>query len=184
LRVFVAIDLEPELKKALQDLVMRLKKTGADVRWVNFSGMHLTLKFVGEIAEGDLPAVQTVLRDLTRECAGFPLALRGTGTFPESRSPRVLWVGVKEEPGLMALAEEIEKRLAAEGFPPENRPFHPHLTLGRVKSASGIQATLRELEKYREAPLGEMAARKVTLFESVLKPEGAEYRVVSEFELR
>ncbi len=184
MRTFVAIDLEPELKKSLQDLVLKLKKTGADVRWVNFPGMHLTLKFLGEIEGGRVAAVEAALRKAASGFSKFALALRGTGTFPEGRNPRVLWVGIKDEPGLMALADEIEKRLEAEGFPRETRPFHPHLTIGRVKSPSGIQAAVRELERYRETSFGEMAAEKVALFESILNPQGAEYRVVSEFGLR
>jgi 2'-5' RNA ligase len=184
MRTFVAIDLDPELKKALQDLVLKLKKTGADVRWVNFHGMHLTLKFLGEVEQDSVPAVENVLRTAASGHARFPFVLEGTGTFPEGKSPRVLWVGVRKEPVLLDLQFEIEAGLEKEGYPSEERAFHPHLTLGRVKSSLRVREAVAELAKYREAPLGEMTARKVTLFQSILKPEGAEYRVVSEYELR
>jgi 2'-5' RNA ligase len=183
LRTFVAIDLDPKLKKVLQDLIMKLKKTGADVRWVGFPGMHLTLKFLGEVEEESLPVIGRVLKEAVGGHSQLPLVLQGTGSFPGGRNPRVLWVGVREEPGLMALEREIEKGLESEGYPSETRPFRPHLTLGRVKGPARIQAALLELERDRETLFGEMAVRKVTLFESLLGPGGAEYRTLSEFEL-
>jgi len=183
MRTFIAVDLDPELKKALQDVILKLKKTGADVRWVNFQGMHLTLKFLGEVGQDKLAAVESVLRAAAASNSRFPLVLKGTGTFPHGKSPRVIWAGIDEHPALLALQKTLEDELEREGFPREEREFHPHLTLGRVKGQSGVRDALLELDKYREIPFGEMTARKVTLFESVLKPEGAEYRAVSEFEL-
>jgi 2'-5' RNA ligase len=183
MRTFIAIDLDPELKRTLQDLILKLKRTEADVRWVNSQGMHLTLKFLGEIGEDRVPAVVSVLRGAAAGSTILPLLLQGTGTFPGGKSPRVIWAGFKEEPGLLALQRSVEDGLELEGFPREEREFHPHLTIGRVKSPHRIREALLELEKYREARFGEMTARKLTLLESVLKPQGAEYRAVSEFEL-
>lgn len=182
MRTFAAIDLDLELKQSLQDLILKLKRTGADVRWVGFQGMHLTLKFLGEVGEDRVPAVEGGLRRAAAASSSFPLVLQGTGTFPEGRSPRVIWAGFKEEPALLALQTAVEDGLEREGFPREGRAFHPHLTLGRVKSPSGIQKAIFELEKYRGFLFGEMTARKLTLFESVLKPQGAEYRAISGFE--
>jgi 2'-5' RNA ligase len=184
MRTFIAIDLEPEIKKTLQDLVQKLQRTGADVRWVGVQGMHLTLKFLGEVGADSMPAVETVLKLAAAGHPGFPLALHGTGAFPGSRNPRVLWVGVTEEPELMGLQEDIDQGLEMEGYPRDERAFHPHLTLGRVKSPSGIRKALLELEKYGEASFGEMAVRKVALYESILRPQGAEYRVAAEFDLK
>jgi len=183
-RSFIAIDLEPEIKKTVQDLIQKLKKTGADVRWVNIQAMHLTLKFLGEVGPEALPGVEAVLNLAASGRPGFPLALHGTGAFPNGESPRVLWVGITEEPSLMGLQEDIDQGLEMEGFPREQRAFHPHLTLGRVKSPSGIRKAVLELDKYRDISFGEMAVRKVALFESILKPQGAEYRVAAEFDLR
>jgi 2'-5' RNA ligase len=183
LRTFVAVDLEPELKKILQGLVTQLRKAGGDVRWIGSPGMHLTLKFLGEVAAEGLSSIGSVLKKVVAAHSHFPLVLQGTGSFPGDRNPRVLWVGVREEPELLSLVREIEDGLAAEGYPRETRPFHPHLTLGRVKARARIQATLAALEQERETVFGEMQARKVTLFESLLSPQGAEYRMLSEFDL-
>jgi 2'-5' RNA ligase len=183
LRTFVAVDLEPELKKILQALVTRLKASAGEVRWIGFPGMHLTLKFLGEVASEDLPSIGGILKEVAAAHARFPLVLQGTGSFPGGRNPRVLWVGVKEEPELLSLAREIEDGLAIAGYPRETRPFHPHLTLGRVKGQARIPSTLLALERDRETVFGGMQVRKVTLFESLLSPQGAEYRVLSEFDL-
>jgi 2'-5' RNA ligase len=184
MRSFIAIDLEPGLKKELRDLILKLSKTGADVRWVGTQGMHLTLKFLGEVSPDAMPAVETVLKVAASSHPPFPLALHGTGVFPGSKRPRVLWVGVKELPVLMRLQEDIDQGLEKEGYPKEARAFHPHLTLGRVKSPARVNEAVCELEKYRDLSFGEMTVRKLALFESILKPQGAEYRVAGEFALK
>jgi len=184
MRMFVAIDLEAGLKRSLEDLVRMLKRSGADVRWTDARGMHLTLKFLGEVAPEAVPAVIEALRAAVSEQARFRLVLGRTGTFPEGRSPRVLWVGAAEDPSLMALQKAVESALEAQGYPAEARPFHPHLTLGRVKGKARVADAVAELARHAGETFGEMTAGKVTLFESVLKPQGAEYHVVAEFELR
>ena len=184
MRTFVAIDLDAGLKRSLEDLVRKLRRSGADVRWIDSRGMHLTLKFLGEVAPEALPAVIQAVREAVSGQARFPLVLRGTGTFPEGRSPRVLWMGAAEEPSLMGLQKAVEFALEPQGYPAEARPFHPHLTLGRVKGRARVGDAVAELAKHAGETFGEMTAAKVTLFESVLKPQGAEYKVVAEFELR
>ncbi len=183
MRTFIAIDLDPGLKGMLLELVGTLKRKGADVRWVQSQGLHLTLKFLGEVGAEAMPAVENVLRTAASGHRPFPLVLSGTGTFPGGKRPRVLWVGVREEPDLMGLQEDIDAGLEKEGYPREARAFHPHLTLGRVKGPSYIEEAVRELGKKRDTVFGEMTVRKVAMFESVLKPQGAEYRVAEEFEL-
>lgn len=184
MRTFIAIDLDPELKARIDDLVRVLKKTRADVRWISTSGMHLTLKFLGEIDQPQAVDVVRVLQAVASRHGRFPLSLQGTGAFPEGRKPRVLWVGIREAGELMALQLEIDKELEALGYSREVRPFHPHLTLGRVKGPGRLGSVLEELDRRRDIVFGEMTARTVTFFESVLKPEGAEYRPVAEFGLK
>ncbi len=183
MRVFIAIDLDPGIKKALQDFVRSLRGTRADIRWVEPGGMHLTLKFLGEVDAGRALRIQTILAAAAARQAAFPLRLEGTGAFPGERSPRVLWVGAVAGPGLAALQSELEETLEAEGFEREPREFKPHLTLGRVKGPARIGDAMIELEKRRADSFGEMTVRRVALFESRLRPEGAEYRIVHEAEL-
>jgi RNA 2',3'-cyclic 3'-phosphodiesterase len=183
MRTFIAIDLDAALKVKLLDLVGTLKRKDADVRWVRPQGLHLTLKFLGEVGPTSLPAVAEAVRKAAVEGRAFPLVLHGTGTFPGGSRPRVLWAGIQEVPELMALQEAVEGGLEKEGYPREARPFHPHLTLGRVNGPSRVAEVVRELDKCRESVFGEMTVRKVAMFESVLKPQGAEYRIAEEFAL-
>jgi 2'-5' RNA ligase len=142
--------------------------------------MHLTLKFLGEIDEAKAERVKTVLADVARRHAAFPLRLKGTGVFPGERSPRVMWVGFAAEPALISLQSELDAALEAENFPREDRAFRPHLTLGRVKGPAKIREAMLELAQRREEEFGEMTVRKVALFESRLRPEGAEYSILLE----
>jgi len=183
MRAFIAIDLDPDIKKNVQDFVRTLKATRADIRWAEPGGMHLTLKFLGEIDDGRALGVRTILAAAAARQAAFPLRLEGTGAFPGERSPRVLWIGVAAGPGLAALQIGLEEALEAEGFERETREFKPHLTLGRVKGPARVGEAMLELEKRRTEGFGEMTVRKVALFESRLRPAGAEYRIVHETEL-
>lgn len=180
MRAFIAIDLEAGIKKNLQALIQSLKDTRADIRWVQPGGLHLTLKFLGEIDDGQAARVKAVLDATAGHHASFPLRLEGTGIFPGERNPRILWVGFTAEPKLIALQAELEKSFEPEGFAREERAFSPHLTLGRVKGPERVKNAVIELSKHRDETFGAMTVRKVALFESRLHPEGAEYRIVHE----
>jgi 2'-5' RNA ligase len=182
-RTFIAIDLEAGLKTALQGLIQKLKATSADIRWTRLGGLHLTLKFLGEVDEEGLASVRGVLEKVVGRHSSFPLVFAGTGTFPDERSPRVLWVGFAAEPALLALQEDLERELEGEGFVKEKRAFRPHLTLGRVNGPVRIRNAVLELGKERPESLGAMTVRKIDLFESRLRPDGAEYHVIAEFKL-
>jgi 2'-5' RNA ligase len=182
-RAFIAVDLDREIKTSLEGLVRALQATRADVRWTNAGGMHLTLKFLGSVDDGQAIRIQQILTGVARRHAPFTLRPVGTGAFPNTRAPRVLWVGFAAEPELLALQEDMDASLEVEGFERETRAFTPHLTLGRVKGPGRIDKAMLELDKHREEAFGNMTARKVTLFESLLQPQGAEHRIVFETEL-
>jgi 2'-5' RNA ligase len=185
MRTFIAIDLGSEIKERLSLLIENLNKLSQNVRWVNHEGMHLTLKFLGEIDPERVRPVENVLKDITEQYHPFPLRLKGTGWFPPGKkNPRVFWVGIETETSLLSLQSQLENSLEKLGFPKEERDFHPHLTLGRVKMPSGLHQILSELEKQKETHYGEMTVCKVTFYQSMLKPSGAEYKVLSEFELK
>jgi 2'-5' RNA ligase len=183
LRAFIAIDLDPGLKAAVRDLIRRLEAVGADVRWTRPGGHHLTLKFLGEVGDAAAERVKDALHAVAARHRGFPLRLEGTGVFPGERNPRVLWVGITAGPELGALQIDLEAALAEEGFPREDRAFKPHLTLGRVKGRNRLDKVLAELEAHGRDDFGGMTVDKVALFESRLRPEGAEYHIVDEARL-
>jgi 2'-5' RNA ligase len=188
MRTFIAINLDPEIKRGLTQLIDELKTRRTEsrgIRWVRPEAMHLTLKFLGEIGEDKIPRIEGALRGISEKYSPFSLKIKGTGYFPpKSKAPRVFWVGIEEEGILERLQIQVEEEMERLGFPKEQRKFHPHLTLGRVKISSNLRGILDLLEKYKEKILGEMEVQKMTFFRSVLKPTGAEYSVLSEFEFK
>jgi 2'-5' RNA ligase len=184
MRTFVAIDLEREIKNNISKFLERLDTGLRNVRWIKFQGMHITLKFLGEVGEEKLHEIKEALRSTAAEFRPFSLQIKGTGTFPHAkRNPRILWLGVECDPILINLQEKMELKLENIGFPREKRKYHPHLTLGRVKAPFKLQPILDELGKNKDVLFGEMSVTKTTLFQSILKPTGAEYKIISEISL-
>ena len=188
MRTFIAINLNQDIKRSLFQFIGELKKCSSErrgIRWVRPGGMHLTLKFLGDIDEGKVPQIENILKRISEKYKPISLRINGTGYFPpKSKTPKVLWVAIEEVEDLKRLQSDVEEAMESLGFPKERRTFHPHLTLGRVKAISDIKETLHFLEKHRDKNFGEMEVKKITFFRSVLKPTGAEYSVLSEFELK
>jgi 2'-5' RNA ligase len=183
MRTFIAIDLDPAIKATLADFLKRLRKVNdRDISWSSLEGLHLTLKFLGEVQPEKVDRVKDTLVRLIPSFPTFPLVLKGTGYFPNNtKFIRVLWAGVFEQPNLMNLQREIVFHLQNQGFLSEEHPFHPHLTLGRVKSVLKLADVLNELERYQYSDFGQMTVSKITLFESRLLPSGAVYKPLAEF---
>ena len=185
MRTFIAIDLDKEIKDALFALIDKLRERSQNIRWVRREAMHLTLKFLGEINKEKISEIENTLGKVVRNYQPFFLKIKGTGYFPpKKKNPRVLWTGVEADEVLTSLQQTLERELQKIGFPEEKREFHPHLTLGRVKMPSSIQETVSELERHQESVFGEMTVNKITFFQSILKPSGAEYNALSEYQLK
>ncbi len=185
MRTFVAIDLEPEIKKNLSKFIQKLDSHNPNIRWTKNQGMHLTLKFIGEIPDEREDDIKSVLMDISLKHARFPLKLAGTGTFPpRSRHPRILWLGIEENPKLRSVQNDVESKLEKMSIPREKRKFHPHLTLGRVKSSHNIAPVLEKLTENINTEFGKMEVTEVTLFKSTLKPSGAEYDALAKIQLK
>lgn len=185
MRTFIAIDFEEEIKKKLYFLLLELDKVSQNIKWVKKEGMHLTLKFLGEIEEEKIPKIEAALSAISKMYSPFPFRLKGTGTFPPGKkNPRVIWIGIEGGQTLKELQAQLEEELEKLDLPREKREFHPHLTLGRVKIQSHLGGVLSQLEREKETTFGEMKVNKITFFQSILKPTGAEYKALSEFELK
>ena len=150
MRSFIAIDCDENLKKNISLLLNQLDNGTGNVRWIQKQGMHLTLKFLGEIEDRQLEAIEQEIKNSLRAFRPFDLNLRGTGIFPPSRFPRVLWVGVEENEAIHSLQRAIERSLVKLGFPKEKRRYRPHLTLGRVKRHDGLESVLDVISKKSE----------------------------------
>ncbi len=184
MRCFIAIDLPENIHAALgeRQAAFRAAVAGedADVRWTRPEGIHLTLKFLGEISAGQVAEVTESLAGLG-PFEHFPVEVKGFGFFPSARHPRVFWVGVEAPPALAELAVRVEEATERLGFAREQRAFTPHLTLARFKSSRPRPALEALAEQGAKSSLGRFEVSEFFLFESKLSPHGAEYRKVARF---
>jgi 2'-5' RNA ligase len=184
IRSFIAIEVPRELKSKLEEVQRELRRTEADVKWVRPEAIHLTLKFLGFIRPEDVEKISRAVAPVITRWEPFEIRIQGMGGFPNLRNPRVVWVGVdRGKESLASLRQQIEKKMAELSFPPENRPFSPHLTLGRVRSFRGKANLSQAVESRNGLELGIFQAREVILFRSELKPSGAVYTKLKEFPL-
>ncbi len=183
IRCFIAIELSEELLERLAALqtALRQDEWTDQVRWVRPEGIHLTLKFLGNVPEARISAINQAIREAIAAAGVGPFTLRvvGLGAFPNFRRPNVIWVGVENEiERLQRLQEAIEVAMERLGFQREERPFHPHLTLGRVnrRAGSGYRRKLGEvLQAQQVGEVGRIRVEQVSLMRSQLHPQGAIY---------
>jgi 2'-5' RNA ligase len=186
-RVFVALNLSEEAREALWRAATPLRELDLPVKWVGPEGLHVTLKFLGQVEDGRDPElraalVQAAAGGLAGEGAAprpLPLVLRDFGAFPDPRRPRVFWAGIDPDPALELLQHRVERTFEPLGFPTEARPFRPHLTLGRV-ARDARAAELRPAEPLFASLSYEatVVVETLDLMQSTLHPRGAVYRVV------
>lgn len=176
IRSFIAVAVDEGIIARLAALQGELRRTDAPVAWVRPEGMHLTLKFLGNVPEARIPDIGDALREVAVNRKPFRISVEGTGAFPNLRRPRVVWADVREgREALISLAGAVDAALAGLGFPPEDRPFSPHLTLGRVKAPSRLEGLTAQVESHAEDCFGEMTVNELILFQSELSPKGAKY---------
>ncbi len=176
IRSFIAIEIPEVIKKGLSGIQDALKKTGADVGWTRPEGIHLTLKFLGEVEEGKLADIQKAIEESAKGISAFLLEVNGIGVFPNIRYPRVLWIGIKDKGDtLKTLEEAIDRETEKIGFKKEGRDFSPHLTLGRIRSHKNREILIKSLEEFDKIELGAFNVTEVSLIKSELRPKGAVY---------
>lgn len=188
-RCFVAIDLPTDLKAELTSLITHLRTSaiGNGVRWVRPDGIHLTLKFLGEVPRSRQAEIETATATTLSnlQTTPFELTAGGLGVFPKPDQPRVIWVGLGGDLSALARTQkQVEMALANIGFPPENRAFSPHLTLGRVMDVGHEQKLEigQFLKNYRvDAVLSRFRVTEAVLMESDLQPSGAIYTPLTHF---
>jgi 2'-5' RNA ligase len=177
MRAFVAIDLAEAVRAVLAREQLRLKAAcghTSDIRWTRPEGLHLTLKFLGEIEAARVASITAALQALGR-FHPFKVEVKGFGYFPDARRPRVLWVGLEAPAALAELAWRVEAALEKLGFARENRPFTPHLTLARFDRPHAPPALAASIDGSSVDSLGCFEVTEFFLFESRLRPGGPEY---------
>jgi RNA 2',3'-cyclic 3'-phosphodiesterase len=189
MRLFIAIEIAPEIRDRLTALISEFRPKLANAAWVRPEGLHITLKFLGNVSDEKRSTIEAGLGIV--KAAQFSLSIASVGVFPNPRSPRVVWAGIESGPELAALAAKIEEALNPLGFEREKRAFSPHVTLARFKS-SGNKLELAKLLSARASEgtgsdvraFGTMAATHFHLYESKLSPQGARYSKLASFALQ
>ncbi len=182
IRTFLAIDLPAEIKNELDKIQKRLKPKVEGVRWTRPEGIHLTLKFFGYVVGDDHSSISAAVKTSIKGVKPFTLDLGTIGAFPGPTRPRVIWIGIGGQiKELIDLQKNLDRNFEQIGFPPEDRAFKPHLTLGRLKipgSAVGFPKVLEEGKNYQA---GSFRCQGLSLFRSDLRPAGAIYTRLEEF---
>ncbi len=173
IRTFVAIDLPEGIKDDLSSVIADLGRKNDRVRWVKPAGMHLTLKFLGDIPEQTVGTLSAELDAVAREFPPLGLAVEGLGAFPNLRRPRVVWAGMSGDLELLRkLASRVDRACTSFGVKPEKRPFQAHITIGRLKVPTVVDLN-KELRKK------DFSATEIVLYQSELLPTGARYTVLN-----
>lgn len=176
IRSFIAIDLPQETREKLAAIQEQLKQSRAGVRWVKPGGIHLTLKFLGNILPAQVDDIAAAAAQLVRDEPTLTLCAAGLGTFPSPRKPRVIWLGLRGEVERLAnIHAGLEKALEPLGFAREGRGFSPHLTIGRVKDRHRLQPLIDAMSTLELPEFNSFDADEIILYKSDLRPTGAIY---------
>ena len=178
MRVFIAAIIPDEIQIEIDRYLKEIRPNWEGVKWEKYNKLHVTLKFLGEVEESSVEKIKSVLGELVLPCSSFEMTIVRFGGFPYLKNPRVLFIGLSENPELLKLHGEIEERLEVLGFKKENRRFVPHVTVGRIKGRSKSRGTF-------PAPNNtHFFISQISVMKSELKPEGSKYTPLSVFRLK
>jgi RNA 2',3'-cyclic 3'-phosphodiesterase len=185
-RVFSAVELPAEVRKQLEEHVLKLRKAVPDVAasWSRVENIHLTLKFFGNVALDRIPVISAAASRAVGEFSSFRIGVGNTGVFPRASRAQVLWIGVSDPSGkLSALQERLENESAAEGFPKEDRVYRPHLTIARIRNPESARR-LVDAHLQMNFPITDIELNELILFRSELSPKGSKYTAISTHPIR
>ena len=197
MRIFIGIDLDPEVRARIERFLEGVEGFAPEARWMRPESLHITVKFIGEQPPERVEAITERLRRL--ESSAFEIRAARYGFFPTAKAPRVFWIGIHAGPQLAELAGSIDMATAELGIPREVRPFSPHLTLARAgarrssgspkrRKGDGPNATFAVLEKrlavMGDLDFGKMTAREFILYQSQLSPKGSKYTKLQRFPMK
>ncbi len=173
IRAFVCFEVPHDLRSRLAEIIAAGRRAGERIAWVRPENIHLTVKFLGDIARDDLPDVADMLHDIAANSSPFSIHIDRLGAFPNTHRPRVIWAGASEVPHAgKNFVARVDQALSGLGFPAESRPFKPHLTIGRVKQGGGETMRLVMQQSFGSY---ELPCKTLVLMRSELKPGGAVY---------
>ena len=185
IRTFIAVSLSSSVLAGIEKLMRTRLTDFGEVRWVEPKNLHVTLKFLGDIPLNDLPQLISAVTQCTRQTHSFDLTFQGIGAFPNSKSPKTIWIGCQEgSEGLIRLAENINEGLFPLGFPKESRRFSPHLTIGRTKKLVQDSSLMPVFTEQQDRLFGSCSVSEVQIFSSELTRHGPIYDELAAIPLR
>ncbi len=182
IRAFLAAPISEDVRSYLEKIISEMKGETHDWKWVNPKNLHITLKFLGYCDNKQILDIQRTISKCIKNIQSFSYVLSGLGAFPNERSARVLWAGIKdEEKNFNKIYKLLERNLAKRGFEKERRDYSPHITIARSKKRQNINNLFLELnlEKFGNLPV--QLNDRITLYKSVLSPQGPSYYKLKEF---
>lgn len=182
-RIFAGIKIEPDrnFKKILSDVKARLQDE--KIKWTEQGNLHLTLAFLGNTPDDRITDVSAIIKEQCEGKGSFEISLKGFGVFKNLRDPKVFWTGIEPSEKLTSLQDQIAQSLTNAALYKEDKPFSPHLTIGRIKQVRDNDALKVLLLKYHGTDIQKVAVDKVILYESILRQEGPLYTALEEFNL-
>jgi 2'-5' RNA ligase len=179
MRLFTAIDISEAVRDRLERLLSHLRPF-AHLKWSPVYNLHVTIKFIGEWPEGDLPKLETALREMEKPPSSS-VHVHGLGWFPNAHSPRVFWAGVEGDAALERLARDTDAALEPLGVAKEGRAFSPHLTLARIKQPTPLQPLRQAVAELGPVEFGSFPADRFYLYRSQPGSAGSIYTKISEY---
>ena len=184
MRAFLGIGLPADVRESIVSAIAQVRSLHAPVAWTAPQNLHITLNFLGDILPERVAVVDRSMRAVASGIGPFSLTAEGGGAFPGTRNPRILWVGFLEPLELVRqLQQNMENALSGDGFPREDRPFHPHITVGRTRGALPPAWGERFVQALSGKGFGVVPVSSFTLYESRLGPGGAAYTPLCDFRL-
>ncbi len=182
IRAFLALPADDHVVQRIGNVQRALQDAHADVRWESLDKVHITLKFLGETSHETLIKLAEQLESILRSFHPFEITYVGVGVFPSSSHPRIIWVGTEPNDLLISMQTSIENSCQVLGFKKEDRPFHPHVTIGRVKSGRNIHRLTDKLKSITFEPIKSLCSG-VHIMQSQLLPTGSRYSVLKTISL-
>jgi len=183
IRAFVAVNISDGQRSEVGSVLDRLHAYDVRIKWVEIGNLHITLKFLGDTEEKQLPDMYDAIAESVSDARPFDLSLKNLGCFPNIHRPRVIWVGIENGyDGLRDLSRRVERAVEPFGFAPEKRKFSGHLTLGRVKDNRNVERLTGDLPKF-QIETSMTTVSDFVFYRSVLRPQGPVYTPLKTFEL-
>ncbi len=185
MRLFIALPLPSNIESKLSEIIDDLKSHEGKVKWVKPNNIHITVRFLGETDQGQVPVIKNIMDNVSSKYNSYNLTIDRLGGFPNLNKPRVIWAGLTDDDQISIMArmvKEVEYDIRKLGFDPEEKRFKPHLTLGRIKALKDLDELLDYLRSYKLEPT-QFILNRLCLFKSTLTPQGPIYECMHEVEL-